>query len=255
MDVPALPTYVEDGGGDDDSSEALMEYVSPEARLYMLSIGVSVPLLATQPLAQRFSNDALAHPQHSDSHVRIVVGLAHAVPWVVIVPSDAQPDATIRTAITEALHGALADELDQWADTSQVSRLNRGERVSQPGALLGRALMLSEELYEVRMSAHRDVWGVCVLPFIHATRDTGHARPVPNLLLCGCWPGICAQSRTAVRRFDPSLKRQRDLWLSCLQERGTVPTAVELKQLRDEAVPFPQCVARDVNGELSFRGL
>lgn len=176
--MPALPTYVE--GNSDDFNVQPVEYVSPEARAYMESVGVAVPVEATQPLAQRFANDALAHPQHSDKTVRILVGVAHAVPWVVIMPSAASPDAIVRGAIVGALQGDVAAALNQWSGDSLISRLNRGEPVKQSGVLLDRALALCVELHE----ASQRVMGDSAHSRFADQYGAGHAGPVRRLLHC-----------------------------------------------------------------------
>jgi hypothetical protein len=69
------------------------------------------------------------------------------VPWVAIVPSAACTEADLRHCIRDALHGALAEQLNQWDAASQISLFNAGQTLERPGPLLVGALDLAVELY------------------------------------------------------------------------------------------------------------
>jgi hypothetical protein len=89
IDAPSLPTYAV-GGGKEEWVEHVsnVEEITEEARAYLESVGIAVPPEATLPMAERCGNDSLYKPSHSNTKALVMTGVAHQVPWVLIVAAN-----------------------------------------------------------------------------------------------------------------------------------------------------------------------
>lgn len=168
MDVPSLPSFVDDGAGD-AAAAAIPEVLTADAAAYLESIGVRVPPDATVPLHERWRNDALSVPEHAPERASVIVGQAHRVPWVLVVPwTDSGAARALHALVHNTLHGPVDHELNQWDSTSVVSQRNAGQ-VTASSPLLESSLELAEALrvasgglFDVRTAAMRDEWLRCL---------------------------------------------------------------------------------------------
>lgn len=127
---------------------------------------------ACVPLSKRYCNDALSKEGEEQAEVsaRVVVGEAHTVPWVAIVPQQVEHNA-VRLVVERVLsqESEMSMQLNQWNPHSQISRFNRGEIITPVGPLLKKALELAVKLYvatqgrfDPSLCAQRDLWLSCL---------------------------------------------------------------------------------------------